>query len=99
MPHAATTKRSDAISLLKADHRKVERLFRRYETSNSKTAKTKLAQDICLELSVHTTVEEELFYPAIKGAVDPEISDEAYVEHDGIKISLARRPTSSTTRR
>ena len=78
-----------AISMLKADHRKVEGLFKRYEKSNKRSAKAKLAQAICLELSVHTTIEEELFYPAVRGAVEEEIHDEAYVEHDGAKMLIA----------
>ena len=80
---------SDAISLLKSDHRKVESLFARYEKSRSRDVKAKLAREICLELSVHTTIEEELFYPAIKVTVDPDINDEAYVEHDGAKALIA----------
>ena len=89
MARAAKTKSSDAISLLKADHRKVEGLFERYEKSKSKSVKAKLAHEICLELSVHTTIEEELFYPAIKDTVEEEIYDEAYVEHDGAKVLIA----------
>ena len=87
--NANRTAGKDAIALLKADHRKVEGLFERYEKSNSKAAKAKLAQQICLELSVHTTIEEELFYPAVQGTVDEEIHDEAYVEHDGAKVLIA----------
>ena len=79
----------EAISMLKADHRKVEGLFKRYEKSNSKSTKAKLAREICLELSVHTSIEEELFYPAVRGTVDEEIHDEAYVEHDGAKTLIA----------
>ena len=86
---APRTSGKDAIALLKADHRKVEGLFKRYEKSKNKAAKSKLAQQICLELSVHTTIEEELFYPAVQGAVDEEIHDEAYVEHDGAKVLIA----------
>ena len=82
-------KPSDAIALLKSDHRKVESLFARYEKSKNRGVKAKLAREICLELSVHTTIEEELFYPAIKVTVDPEINDEAYVEHDGAKALIA----------
>jgi hypothetical protein len=78
-----------AVSMLKADHRKVERLFRRYEKSKSQSARAKLAQEICLELSVHTSIEEELFYPAVAGAVDKETHEEAYVEHDGAKNLIA----------
>lgn len=90
-PHrkAARAAAMDAIALLKADHRKVERLFKRYEKAKSKSVKAKLAQQICLELSVHTTIEEELFYPTVRGTVDDEIHDEAYVEHDGAKVLIA----------
>jgi hypothetical protein len=90
-PHrkARRTLGTDAIALLKADHRKVEGLFKRYEKSKSKSAKAKLAQQICLELSIHTTIEEELFYPGVQGAVDEDIYDEAYVEHDGAKVLIA----------
>jgi hypothetical protein len=80
---------ANAISMLKADHRKVEGLFKRYEKSKNQGAKAKLAQEICLELSVHTSLEEEIFYPAVKKAVDEEIRDEAYVEHDGAKNLIA----------
>jgi hemerythrin superfamily protein len=80
---------SDAISLLKADHRKVDVLFQRYEKSKAKSVKAKLAHEICLELSVHTTIEEELFYPAIKGTIEKDLNDEAYVEHDGAKSLIA----------
>jgi hemerythrin superfamily protein len=89
MARAAKTKITDAISLLKADHRKVEGLFERYEKSKSKSVKAKLAHEICLELSVHTTIEEELFYPAIKSTVEEDIYNEAYVEHDGAKVLIA----------
>ena len=89
MLRAVKTKRSDAISLLRSDHRKVEGLFERYEKSKSNSVKAKIAGDICLELSVHTTIEEELFYPAIRDTVEEEIYDEAYVEHDGAKILIA----------
>jgi hypothetical protein len=83
------SKPADAIALLKSDHRKVDSLFTRYEKSRNRSVKAKLAHEICLELSVHTTIEEELFYPAIKMTIDPDINDEAYVEHDGAKSLIA----------
>ena len=86
---ARAAKNSDAISLLKSDHRKVEGMFERYEKSRSKSGQSQARADICLELSVHTTIEEELFYPAIKDTVEEEIYDEAYVEHDGAKVLIA----------
>lgn len=79
----------DAIALLKADHRAVEELFEKYEAAASSAQKAKLAQQICLELSVHTTIEEELLYPICTGEVEEDVLDEAYVEHDGAKQLVA----------
>ncbi len=79
----------DAIALLKADHRAVEELFEQYEGATGKPQKAKLAQQICLELSVHTTIEEEILYPACQGEVEEDLVDEAYVEHDGAKMLIA----------
>lgn len=79
----------DAVALLKADHRKVEALFDSYETARNASAKSKLAQQICMELSVHATIEEEILYPACRGAVEDGMVDEAYVEHDGAKVLIA----------
>jgi len=83
------SKPMDAAALLKADHRKVEDLFETYENNKSKSAKAKLAQQICMELTVHATIEEEIFYPAIKGQVEDDMLDEAYVEHDGAKVLIS----------
>ena len=51
--------------------------------------KKALAQEICTELSVHATIEEEIFYPACKGKVEEDLMSEAYVEHDGAKVMIA----------
>jgi len=82
-------KMPDAISLLKSDHRKVEDLFEQYENTSNKRSKAKIAQEICLELAVHTAIEEEIFYPALKGKIEDDVLDEAYVEHDGAKVLVA----------
>ena len=79
----------DAIALLKADHRKVEDLFSDYESAKGAVAKRKIAEQICLELTVHTQIEEEIFYPACKGEVEDDLLDESYVEHDGAKVLIA----------
>ncbi len=81
-------KAMDAVALLKADHRKVEELFASYEKSKSKSVKAKLAQQICMELTIHATIEEEIFYPSVKGQVEDDMLDEAYVEHDGAKMLI-----------
>ena len=86
MPEARNT---DAIALLKADHRKVEELFEQFEKSTGDSRKEKIAGQICLELSVHATIEEEIFYPACEGKVDEDLLKESYVEHDAAKVMIA----------
>lgn len=86
---AATADTPDAIALLKADHRKVEGLFESFENARGAERKQKLVQQICMELTVHTLIEEEIFYPACKGAIEEDLLDEAYVEHDGAKVLIA----------
>jgi len=85
----AETKSQDAIALLKADHRAVEELFEKFEKASDYERKRKLAEEICLELSVHAQIEEEIFYPACEGKVDEDLLKESYVEHDGAKILIA----------
>ena len=60
----------DAIALLKADHRKVEDLFEKFEKARDADRKKALVQQICTELMVHTVIEEEIFYPACKGQIE-----------------------------
>lgn len=79
----------DAVALLKADHRAVEGLFEAFENARGKVQKARLARQICMELCIHTAIEEEIFYPAIQGDVDDDMLDEAYVEHDGAKMLIA----------
>jgi hemerythrin superfamily protein len=84
-----STKPDDAISLLKADHRTVEKLFEDYESSRDNQEKAELAQQICQELTIHTMIEEEIFYPACQQAeIEEEMLDEAQVEHDGAKTLI-----------
>lgn len=79
----------DAIALLKEDHRAVEKLFNQFEEAKGDERKEKLARRICLELSIHTRIEEEIFYPACKGKVDEDLLKESYVEHDAAKLLIA----------
>lgn len=79
----------DAVALLKADHRKVAALFEKFESAKGAAGKRTLVNRICTELCVHTAIEEEIFYPACKGAVEKDLLDESYVEHDGAKALLA----------
>ncbi len=78
---------TDAIALLKADHRKVEDLFEKFESASGKS-KQKIAEQICNELKIHATIEEEIFYPALKGEIEEDTLHEAYVEHDGAKVLI-----------
>ena len=80
---------TDAIALLKADHRTVEDLFASYEKASGDGRKQAIAEEICLDLSVHAQIEEEIFYPACEGKVDEDLLKESYVEHDGAKLLIA----------
>ena len=79
----------DAIAMLKADHRKVEGLFEKFEAAKGKSEKESLAKQICTELTVHAILEEEIFYPACKGKTEEDLLAESYVEHDGAKVLIA----------
>ena len=85
----AESKPRDAIALLKNDHRKVEELFEDFEKARGEGRKERLAHEICLELSVHAAIEEEIFYPACEGKVDEDLLKESYVEHDAVKVMIA----------
>ena len=84
----ATEAYTDAIALLKADHRKVEDLFEQFEKAKDSAKKQNLAHQICTELKVHTMIEEEIFYPALEGKIEEDMLSEAYVEHDGAKVLI-----------
>jgi hypothetical protein len=79
---------TDAIALLKADHREVEDLFEKFENASGKGRKQQIAEKICTELKIHSMIEEEIFYPALEGKIEQELLDEAYVEHDGAKVLI-----------
>ncbi len=85
----ADTKTPDAVALLKADHKKVEELFASFEKASGDGAKQKIAEEVCMELTVHAAIEEEIFYPACEGKIEEDLLKEAYVEHDGAKILIA----------
>jgi len=85
----AAADQPDAIALLKADHRKVEGLFEKFEAASGKSQKEQLARQICTELTIHTVIEEEIFYPACKGKVEDDLLSESYVEHDAAKVLIA----------
>lgn len=82
----------NAIELLKHDHREVESLFAQMESETSDERKLELGRSICIELTVHAQIEEELFYPAAKQALPDDRKDligEATVEHASLKQLIA----------
>lgn len=84
---------NDAIAMLEADHAKVKSLFEQIEglSDRSKVSKKKIADQICMELSIHAEVEEQVFYPAVRGPVkDDDLMDEAVVEHASAKELIAQ---------
>ncbi|SEL81662.1 Hemerythrin HHE cation binding domain-containing protein [Roseateles sp. YR242] len=87
---APRTKTPDAVALLRADHKLVSELFDQFEKSRSTAKKKQLVAQICLELTVHAQVEEEIFYPEVQAALkDKELVPEARVEHQSIKDLIA----------
>jgi hemerythrin-like domain-containing protein len=85
----------DAISLLTADHEKVQDLFRQFDAlkdaddARSAQERQHIVAAACAELTVHTTLEEEIFYPAVRAAIDDaDLLNEAQVEHDGAKALI-----------
>lgn len=97
MPATTSRRQPDACSLLDADHREVKAMFKKYDElmgSKSASAKKKrhdLAAEICLALTVHAQIEEEIFYPALREAIkDTDLLDEAEVEHASAKDLIAQ---------
>ena len=87
----AAAKPQDAIAMLRADHKNVSALFEQFEKSRSPAKKKSLVQQICLELTVHAQIEEEIFYPAVQQALrDKELVPEARVEHASLKALIAQ---------
>lgn len=86
---------TDAISLLKSDHRQVESWFEEFQSARADTRKQDLARRICQALEVHTQIEHEIFYPAFLEATGEEdIHHEAEVEHEGAKKLIAEIESS-----
>jgi hemerythrin-like domain-containing protein len=93
--HAKIERDEDAITLLTTDHAKVKKLFKQFEDlkeeDGSEEDKSALVAQICNELKVHTEIEEEIFYPAVRKAIDDgDLMDEALVEHAGAKELIAQ---------
>jgi hemerythrin superfamily protein len=84
-------RQKDAVALLREDHKKVSALFEEFEKARSDRRKKEIVATICQELTVHTALEEEIFYPAVKAALkDKELVPEAIVEHASVKDLIAQ---------
>ncbi|MEO8133430.1 MAG: hemerythrin domain-containing protein [Betaproteobacteria bacterium] len=87
---------NDAIDLLLEDHRRVDAMFEEYESakeSDDEGEKLERVEAICMELTIHAAIEEEIFYPAAREALGEEgadVLDEATVEHTSIKDLVAQ---------
>jgi len=84
----------DAIGMLIADHKKVQKAFKDFEKlkeGGSKRGRSDIVRQTCADLTVHTMIEEEIFYPAARKAIkDMDVMDEATVEHAGAKELIAQ---------
>lgn len=93
-PKAEATS-SDAVALLKADHDEANALFKEFESVKDEARLEEireLAQQVCAMLTVHAQIEEELFYPAVRDAVEDvdDLLNEAEVEHRSLKDLIER---------
>ena len=90
-----STATEDAVAILIADHKKVQKLFKEFEklkeAGKSDDARAKIVEQVCLELTIHAQIEEEIFYPEAKAALkDKMLVPEATVEHAMIKELIAQ---------
>lgn len=92
--NASSTRRAkDAIALLMEDHKKVQKLFKDFEKlgEEDKDRKSEIVSQACAELTIHSTIEEEVFYPAMREALEEqELLDEAEVEHSTAKELISQ---------
>jgi hemerythrin superfamily protein len=100
-PHASA-RSQDALQLLMAEHREVKAMFQQYQkladAGGKGDERMLLASQICVALTLHTQVEEEILYPAARTVLtkDEDIVDEAYVEHAGAKTLIAQIKTMTS---
>ena len=91
VPRSRTKTSADAIDLLKQDHDRVEKAFKDFEKMDRQDtgACRRLIDGVCGELTVHTTLEEEIFYPAVREAIeDEDLMNEASVEHETARMLI-----------
>jgi hemerythrin superfamily protein len=90
-PRRTRTTAPDALALLKDDHKRVDALFQRFaKLKEDGEQKAALVENICGELTIHTTLEEDVFYPAVRGAIgDDDLMDEAAVQHESARTLIS----------
>ena len=92
----------DALQLLMAEHREVKEMFQQYRklaaAGRRGDERMLLASQICVALSVHTQMEEEILYPEARTVLtsNEDLVDEAYVEHAGAKSLIAQLKTMTS---
>jgi hemerythrin-like domain-containing protein len=92
-PMPRKSSKTDALAMLKADHDKVRKMFKEFEKleAGETEEKAQLVKQACVELKVHTQVENEIVYPAIREAIeDDDLMDEALVEHEAAEELIAQ---------
>src|SRR5207253_4875739 len=80
---------NDAVSILKRDHDTVQELFDEFEKAKQRPAKKKIVTRALTELKVHAALEEEIFYPAVRAALEQDLMNEADEEHHVAKVLIA----------
>ena len=91
MPRKTT--KTDALAMLKADHDKVKKMFKEFESldEDESEEKARLVRLACAELKVHTQLENEIVYPAVREAIeDDDLVDEALVEHQAAEELISQ---------
>jgi hemerythrin superfamily protein len=87
---------TDALTLLKEDHDKVKEAFKQFEKMDRSDVEScsELVERVCADLRMHTTLEEEIVYPAVREAIDDEdLMNEAAVEHESAKTLIEQLET------
>jgi hemerythrin superfamily protein len=91
VPRSRTKTSADAIDMLKQDHDRVEKSLKEFEKMDRQDSEScqRLISSVCAELTVHTTLEEEIFYPAVREAIeDEDLMNEAAVEHETARMLI-----------
>lgn len=84
---ASSTARTQVLTQLKEDHKRVKKAYRDFQkldVEEDPDACKAIVDQVCMELTVHATLEEELLYPAARGVVEEDMMDEAEVEHGSV---------------